>query len=140
MALDQSVLSELLDAFRTGEGLDLVREAVTLVAQELIESELTAHIGADRYERTDARTTERNGHRARVLVDQGGRRGAGHPEASQGELLPLDPRAPPADRPGALCRGHGGLRPRGVHPGRRRAGGRPRGELGHQPLRGVPDL
>jgi hypothetical protein len=27
MALDQSVLSELLDAFRTGEGLDLIKEA-----------------------------------------------------------------------------------------------------------------
>jgi transposase-like protein len=62
MALDQSVLSELLDAFRTGEGIDLVREAVTLVAQELIESELTAHIGPERYERTESRTTERNGH------------------------------------------------------------------------------
>jgi putative transposase len=72
MALDQSVLSELLDAFRTGEGLDLVREAVTLVAQELIESELGAHIGAQRYERTESRTTERNGHRARVLSTKAG--------------------------------------------------------------------
>ena len=27
MALDKSVLSELLDAFRTGEGLDLIKEA-----------------------------------------------------------------------------------------------------------------
>ena len=27
MALDQSVLSELLDAFQSGEGLDLIREA-----------------------------------------------------------------------------------------------------------------
>jgi putative transposase len=50
MALDQSVLSELLDAFRTGEGLDLIKEAAALVCQELIEAELTAQIGADRYE------------------------------------------------------------------------------------------
>ena len=28
MALSQSAVSELLDAFRTGEGVDLVREAV----------------------------------------------------------------------------------------------------------------
>jgi putative transposase len=53
MALDQSVLSELLDAFRTGEGLDLIKEAAALVCQELIEVELTAQIGADRYERTN---------------------------------------------------------------------------------------
>ena len=33
MALDQSVLSELLDAFRTGEGLDLIKEAAALVCQ-----------------------------------------------------------------------------------------------------------
>ena len=39
MALSQSVASELLEAFRTGEGVDLVRESVRLVMQELIETE-----------------------------------------------------------------------------------------------------
>ena len=39
MALDQSVLSELLAAFQSGEGLDLIRESVRLVCQELIETE-----------------------------------------------------------------------------------------------------
>jgi putative transposase len=37
MALSQSVASELLEAFRAGEGVDLVRESVRLVMQELIE-------------------------------------------------------------------------------------------------------
>ena len=37
MALSQSALSELLDAFRAGEGVDLVRESVRMVVQELIE-------------------------------------------------------------------------------------------------------
>lgn len=94
MALDQSVLSELLDAFRTGEGLDLVREAVTLVAQELIESELSAHIGAQRYERTDTRTTERNGHRARVLSTKAGDVGLAIPKLRKGSFFPsiLEPR------------------------------------------------
>ena len=140
MALDQSVLSELLDAFRTGEGLDLIKEAAALVCQELIEVELTAQIGADRYERTSSPEQRAQRAPAPGALDQGRRRGAGHPEAPEGELLPLDPRAPPADRPGPLCRGHGGLRARGVHPGRRRAGGGPRGQLGHLPVRGVPDL
>lgn len=61
MALSQSALSELLDAFRAGEGVDLIRESVRMVMQELIETEATEQIGADRYERTEARTTERNG-------------------------------------------------------------------------------
>ena len=61
MALDQSVLSELLAAFQSGEGLDLIRESVRLVCQELIETELSALIGAGRYERAEDRTNERNG-------------------------------------------------------------------------------
>ena len=37
MALDQSVLSELSAALKSGEVIDLVREAVRLVCQELID-------------------------------------------------------------------------------------------------------
>ena len=71
MALSQSVLSELLDAFRAGEGVDLVRDAVHLVLQELIEVEAAEVIGAGRYERTDTRVTERNGARSRLLATHG---------------------------------------------------------------------
>ena len=39
MALSQSVVSELLEAFRAGEGVDLIRESVRMVMQELIEAE-----------------------------------------------------------------------------------------------------
>ena len=46
-----SAVSELLDAFRTGEGIDLIRESVRMVMQELIETEATERIGAARYER-----------------------------------------------------------------------------------------
>ena len=49
MALSQSVASELLEAFRAGEGVDLIRESVRLVMQELIETEATERIGAGRY-------------------------------------------------------------------------------------------
>ena len=48
MALSQSVASELLEAFRAGEGVDLIRESVRLVMQELIETEASERIGADR--------------------------------------------------------------------------------------------
>ncbi len=52
MALSEFVLSDLLDVFRAGEGVDLIRDAVRLVLQELIEAEATEAIGAARYERT----------------------------------------------------------------------------------------
>ncbi len=94
MALDQSVLSELLDAFRTGEGLDLIKEAAALVCQELIEVELTAQIGADRYERTSTRSNERNGHRSRVLSTKAGDVELAIPKLRKGSFFPsiLEPR------------------------------------------------
>ena len=94
MALDQSVLSELLEAFRTGEGLDLIKEAAALVCQELIEVELTAQIGADRYERTSSRVNERNGHRPRVLSTKAGDVELAIPKLRKGSFFPsiLEPR------------------------------------------------
>jgi putative transposase len=64
------------------------------VAQELIESELSAHIGAERYERTEARTTERNGHRARVLSTKAGDVELAIPKLRKGSFFPsiLEPR------------------------------------------------
>ena len=49
MALSQSALSELMDAFRAGDGVDLIRESVRVVLQELIEAEAAEVIGAGRY-------------------------------------------------------------------------------------------
>ena len=54
------------------EGVDLVRESVRLVMQELIETEASERIGADRYERTETRITDRNGSRPRLLATQAG--------------------------------------------------------------------
>ena len=42
MALTEFAVSELLDAFRAGDGVDLIRDAVTMVLQELIEVEATS--------------------------------------------------------------------------------------------------
>ena len=72
MALSQSVASELLEAFRAGEGVDLIRESVRLVMQELIETEASQKIDADRYERTESRVTDRNGSRPRLVATQAG--------------------------------------------------------------------
>jgi transposase-like protein len=94
MALSQSVLSELLDAFRAGDGVDLVRDAVRLVLQELIEVEAAEQIGAQRYERTDSRVTERNGSRPRLLATQAGDIELKIPKLRKGSFFPsiLEPR------------------------------------------------
>jgi len=94
MALSQSAASDLLDAFRAGDGVDLIREAVQLVLQELIETEATEHIGADRYERCDARVTDRNGHRPRLVATQAGDVELRIPKLPKGSFFPsiLEPR------------------------------------------------
>src|SRR4051794_25780498 len=94
MALSQSVLSELLDAFRAGEGVDLVRDAVRLVMQELIEVEAAEAIGAERCERSDSRVTDRNGHRPRLLATQAGDVELRIPKLRKGSFFPsiLEPR------------------------------------------------
>src|ERR1700709_320332 len=122
MALSQSAVSELLDAFRTGEGVDLVRESVRMVMQELIEAEATERIGAGRYERTESRTTERNGARDRLLATQAGDVELRIPKLRKGFVLPGHPRAAPPHRPGALRGGDGGLRLRRLDPLGRRPG------------------
>ena len=72
MALSESALSELRAAIDVGQGGDLIRHLAEWMMQQLIEAEAADEMGADRYERTEARTTERNGHRSRVLSTKAG--------------------------------------------------------------------
>src|SRR6476646_1762297 len=94
MALSQSARSELMDAFRAGDGVDLIRESVRVVLQELIEAEATEVIGAARYERTDARVTDRNGSRPRLLTTKAGDVALSIPKLPAGSFFPpvLQPR------------------------------------------------
>jgi DNA-binding transcriptional ArsR family regulator len=94
MALSQSVVSELLEAFRAGEGVDLVRESVRLVMQELIETEAAEHIGAHRYQRSEARVTDRNRSRPRLVATQAGDVELRIPKLRKGSFFPaiLEPR------------------------------------------------
>jgi putative transposase len=94
MALSQSAVSELLEVFRTGEGTDFIRECVRVAMQELIEAEATAAVGAGRYERTEARVTERNGSRPRLLTTTAGDVNLSIPKLRAGSFFPsiLSPR------------------------------------------------
>jgi len=94
MALDQSALSDLLDSLQAGGDLDFMREAMQLVLQALIELEADQRIGAGRYERTDTRTTHRNGSRARLLSTKAGDVELAIPKLRHGSFYPslLEPR------------------------------------------------
>ena len=94
MALSESALSELLEALRTGDAVDLIRESVRMVMQELIDAEATAAIGAARYQRTETRTTERNGVRGRLLATKAGDVELRIPKLRKGSFFPsiLEPR------------------------------------------------
>ena len=88
MALDQSDPSERLAALKSGDGVDLVRDAVRLVLQELIEAEATSVIGAGRYERSGERTTEREQASRRVLSTKAGDIELGIPKLRRGSIFP----------------------------------------------------
>ncbi len=88
MALSQSALDDLLDAFRAGEGADLVRESVRLVMQELIEAEAADVIGAHRYERNSDRVTHRNGSRPREVMTKAGSIEIAIPKLRTGSFFP----------------------------------------------------
>ena len=94
MALPQSALSELLEAFRAGDGVDLIRDSVRVALQELIEIEATERIGAAPYERTPDRVTERNGHQPRMLTTKAGDVELRIPKLRKGSFFPsiLEPR------------------------------------------------
>jgi putative transposase len=89
MVLSESAVSELLDVLRTGQAVDLIRESVRMVLQELIETEAADVIGAARYERTDARTNERNGSRPRMFSTQAGDIDLRIPKLRKGSFFPL---------------------------------------------------
>src|SRR2546428_536811 len=105
MALSQSALSELLDAIRAGGSEDVMREAMSLVLQQLIELEADQAIGAGRYERTDERTTHRNGSRSRLLSTKAGDVELRIPKLRTGSFFPAlpEPRPPIAPAPRALA-------------------------------------
>jgi putative transposase len=94
MALDESAVSDLIDALAVGEGTDLVRELARWALQELIELEATETIGADPWERSPGRVTHRNGHRRRVLSTKAGDLELGIPKLRKGSFFPeiLEPR------------------------------------------------
>jgi transposase-like protein len=87
-------LSELRAAIDVGQGGDLIRQLAEWALQQLIEVQAAEKIGAARYERTDERVTERNGHRDRLLSTKAGDLDLKIPKLRKGSFFPtvLEPR------------------------------------------------
>lgn len=88
MALDQSALLELLGELKLTDVSDRIRVATETLYQELIDAEAAAFIGAAPYERTDTRTTQRNGSRPRALTTTAGELELRVPKLRTGSFFP----------------------------------------------------
>ena len=86
----------VLDLLRKGEEAreDPLREIVRWTIQELMEAEVSAQIGAGRYERSGERVTQRNGYRERPWDTRVGTLELQIPKLRQGSYFPswLEPR------------------------------------------------
>ncbi len=72
MALEQCALLELTEALRSADGGELMRTLLLTMLQAMIEAEATAQVGADRHERSAARTAQRNGSRPKTVATTAG--------------------------------------------------------------------
>ena len=85
MAEGQSMtVAEVVADVLAGEAGDFLREAVTLVARELMEAEISAEIGAARGEVSAERRTHRNGYRPRMWETRVGELELAIPRARSG--------------------------------------------------------
>ena len=72
MALDDSVLLEMIEMLRTAGGGEFMRRLLGGMLQAVVDAEATAHIGAGVHQRTEARTTQRNATRDKVVTTAAG--------------------------------------------------------------------
>jgi len=87
-------LLELLRKCGVDGDVDFLREALQVLVQSLMEAEVSAQIGAERYERNENRTTYRNGYRERPWDTRVGTLKLTIPKLRQGSYFPslLEPR------------------------------------------------
>jgi putative transposase len=94
MALEQSALLGLVESLSTADEGTLMRRLLMIMLQQLVDAEATSVIGADRYERTATRTTQRNGGRSKVVATTSGDVDVTIPKLRTGSFFPslLQPR------------------------------------------------
>ena len=88
MALTQSALIELLKELELTDTTERIRLLTQRAFQELINAEAETVIGAAPYERSDGRTTQRNGTRPRTLSTTAGDLDLRIPKLREGSFFP----------------------------------------------------
>jgi putative transposase len=88
MALDQSALLELNEMMQSADGGEVMRGLLGVMLQALVDAEATAFIGAEPHERTETRTTQRNGTRDKTLTTTAGDLTVKIPKVRTGSFFP----------------------------------------------------
>jgi putative transposase len=88
MALSQSALLELVEVLKTSDASELMRRMLATMLQELVDAEASAFIGALPHERSEARTTQRNGTREKVVTTGVGDVSVKIPKTRTGSFFP----------------------------------------------------
>ncbi len=88
MANKRMDFSSFVGKLLAEEDSDILREGVRVLAQALMDAEVSTHIGAELYERTESRTAHRNGYRTRTWDTRVGTVRSGFPRWHQGATSP----------------------------------------------------
>ena len=94
MALDQSALLEIVEMMRSADDGELMRRLLGTMMQALVDAEATEFIGAEPHQRTEDRTTQRNGSRDKLVTTAAGDLTVKIPKVRTGSFFPalLSPR------------------------------------------------
>jgi putative transposase len=88
MALDQSALLEILEMMRSAYDGELMRRLLGTMMQALVDAEATEFIGAEPHQRSEDRTTQRNGTRDKIVTTAAGDLTVKIPKVRTGSFFP----------------------------------------------------
>ena len=92
--VQRMTVDEVVSYFLEGEGVDVLRDSLRWVCQQLMEAEVSELIGAEHGERSPERLTHRNGYRSRPWQTRAGEIELAIPKLRRGSYFPsfLEPR------------------------------------------------
>ena len=88
MALNDSALLEMIEMLNSADGGDVMRRLLGGMLQAVVDAEATALIGAGLHERSEARTTQRNGTRDKLVTTAAGDLTVKIPKVRTGSFFP----------------------------------------------------
>ena len=91
MATPRMDITSFVGKLLEQDDVDALREGVRVLAQAVMETEVSSQIGAAPYERSSERLAYRNGYRTPPVGHQGRHDRAEDPQGDRRRLLPLAP-------------------------------------------------